>query len=431
MHFRFNNKILSSVIILVTLLLSACGDKPIGWGVLLMDDQDSKLESGTVLPVYQESEIRNIYTAGQEGSNTRYEINKWKINLYEKKQEAESFAKSYAEFANVYAITQKNGLSIREKADIQSDRVYKLREGQVLKITGRSAQTENIADHDGYWYNVLTDDGSSGYCFDLNLKIYNSKTAEAQPDSSIDTELLEQLLSKTYRPDYYTAMIRKNMIDLGRFKATYGLFFRPDEKKALYITENHNIVFDYTDIIQNSRGRFIFEGSSLQAEVRSEKRIAIYFSVNKQEYAETLEYIDNVEEYITSETDRRDLVLQHVEELDTVSSSAYGRIHFTENTGFTWTSNKRLVPNIIPESAGEKGKLYFDYLPGQQLKEEYDGVLSFAFEGIPGRGRVNFLFKLSDLGIKLVYVPANDITDNIVERESASPLVIFMSGAGE
>jgi hypothetical protein len=57
--------------------------------------------------------------------------------------------------------------------------------------------------------------------------------------------------------------------------------------------------------------------------------------------------------------------------------------------------------------------------------------LSFAFSGVPGGGLVNFLFELSDLGIKLVHVPAGDIEKNIVEQESSSPLVIFMSGAGE
>ena len=56
---------------------------------------------------------------------------------------------------------------------------------------------------------------------------------------------------------------------------------------------------------------------------------------------------------------------------------------------------------------------------------------SFAFDNIPGGGLINFLFELSDLGIKLVYVPSGDIDDGIVEQESNSPLVIFMSGAGE
>jgi len=424
-------KLKTIMIILALLAIISCGGRPIGWGVLYIEDTEKDLAAGTVLPIYQESEIRDVYTVGISGSDEMIEIDRWKISYADKKTDAELFHESYKEYADIYAVTKKNGLSVRENASINSERVYKLRDGQTVKIIGKNNNTENIAGHDGYWYKVLTEDGSSGYCFDLNLDIFDRKTADSSAGGVLDDPMLNTFLSKPFRPEYFRDMIRSNMIDLARFRTNYGIFAYPEENKVTLVTEDRNLVFDYTGIIQNSSGRFIFEGTSLQVEVRSEDRIAVYYSINKQEYADPLIYISNMEELIESELQRRELLFEQLAELGTVSSSAYGRISFEDNAGFSWTNNKRLIPNVIPETADESGRIFLDYLPGVSLREAYDGVLSFAFDGLPGRGRINFLFKLSDLGIKLVHVPVRDIERNIVERESSSPLIIFMSGAGE
>jgi len=424
-------KLKTIIIILALLPIISCGGRPIGWGVLYIEDEENDLAAGEVLPIYQESEIRDVYTVGISGSDEKIEIDRWKINFAGKESEARLYGESYQEYADIYAVTKKNGLSIRENASISSERVYKLRDGQTVKIIGKNSGTENIAGHDGYWYKVLTEDGSSGYCFDLNLDIFDRKTADKSSGSVIDETMLNVFLSKPFRPEYFRDMIRDNMIDLARFRMSYGIFAYPDENKVTLVTEDRNLVFDYTGIIQNSSGRFIFEGTSLQVEVRNENRIAVYYSVNNQEYAVPLIYVSNMEELIESELERRELLFEKLSELGSVSSSAYGRISFQDNAGFSWTNNTRLIPNVIPDTASDSGRIFLDYLPGVSLRETYDGVLSFAFDGVPGRGRVNFLFKLSDLGIKLVHVPVRDIEKNIVERESPSPLIIFMSGAGE
>ncbi|MBI9108126.1 MAG: SH3 domain-containing protein [Spirochaetales bacterium] len=420
-----------TTLILSLLTLISCGGRPTGWGVLYINDPDNNLTAGTVLPIYQESEIRNVFTAGIDGSDSLIEIDRWKLSYHEKEADAQAFSAGYMEYADIYAVTKKNGLSIREEADINSERIYKLRQDQTVKIIGRSNTSESIAGHEGYWYIVLTEDGSSGYCFDMNLNIYDRKAVDTAGGNVLDNPLLNEFLSKPFRPEYFREMIRENMIDLARFRSNYGIFVYPEENKVILLTAERNLVFDYKEIIQNNSGRFIFEGTSLQVEVRNENRIAVYYSINKQEHADMMVYIDNMDELIESEIERRDLLFKQLTELGTVSSSAYGRISFGENASFSWSNNKRLIPNVIPESAREGGRILLDYLPGVLLRENYDGVLSFIFDGVPGNGRVNFLFKLSDLGIKLVHAPAGDIEKNIIKRESPSPLIIFMSGAGE
>lgn len=428
MH-SFTKYLHTVLITLVIFSLSACGSKYIGWGVLLIDDSDNGIKAGTAVPILQESEIRDVYT--MEAAESDVDLSRWKLSFHEKEEDAAAFAETYKQWADIYAIALLNGLSIRESADDESERLYKLREGQTLKITGRNEQKVNIAEHDGYWYMVLTEDGTSGYCFDKNLRIYDVKDSEATSANGFDTDLLHQFLDKPFRPEYFKDMIRDNMLDLNRFKTTRGIFAYPDENKVILSTKDHQTNFEYTDIVQNRRGRFIFEGSSLQIEVRSNDRIAAYYTYNDKEYAEVMVFIENMDELIEAEMERRNLILDQIATLGAVSSSAYGRITFSENRRFRWTNFNRLTPNVIPESSGESGRLRLEYFPASVLRTDYNGVLSLAFDNVPGGGLVNFLFTLSDLGIKLVYVPQSDIEKGVVKQESQSPLVIFMSGAGE
>ena len=418
-------------LVIAALLLTSCGSKYIGYGVLYIEESEGGISAGSIYPVLQESEIRDVYTLEVQGEAAGVDVDRWKISFHEKEEDARSFAEDYKEWTDLYAVNLLNGLSIRESADSGAERVYKLREGQTVKIIGRTSEKVNIADHDGYWYLVLTEDGTTGYCFDKNLRIYNAREVGSESSSVIDLEKLELFFSKEYRPENFRDMIRDNMLDLTRFKTNRGLFSYPEEKKIQLSTEDHRLTFEYTDISQNSSGRFIFEGANLQVEMRTDDKIAVYYNDNNKEYAEIMIYIENMEELIESELERRTLLFEQFEALETVSSSAYGRITFGPEKSFTWENYKRLVPSVIPESASETGRLTLGYFPAPALRGEYDGVLSFAFDGVPGGGLINFLFKLSDLGIKLVYVPQSDIRKGVVEQESSSPLVIFMSGAGE
>ena len=44
------------------------------------------------------------------------------------------------QWADKYAVTLLNGLSIRKSADDSTERIYKLKEGQTVKIIGRNEQ---------------------------------------------------------------------------------------------------------------------------------------------------------------------------------------------------------------------------------------------------------------------------------------------------
>ncbi|MDC7124910.1 MAG: SH3 domain-containing protein [Spirochaetales bacterium] len=424
----FSKKILNATsIIIFVLLLFSCGSRYTGWAVLYMDDTEQNLKAGKVYPVIQESELRDVYTIETEESKTPVDVPRWNMSFFEKKEEAQTLASAYAKWVPYYAESTLNGLSIRQEPSAESDRVYKLRNGQTIKIIGRTDETENIAHHDGYWYQVLTEDGATGFCFDKNLNVYNKNKGIITDTNKIDTELLNKIISRTYRQDYFSQMIRANTIDLKEFKTTIGLFAFPEENKIVLTNLNFQEVFEYTGITQNNSGRFIFEGTSLQIDYRNENTIAIYYTHNHKEYAEIMSYIEDIDKIISDEIDRRQNIIGKIEKLGTISSNAYGKISFTGNSSFVWENYDRLIPNVIPATAGTKGKISLQHFPSSSLRTDYDGVLSFTFAD--NNEEVNFLFTLSELGIKLVFVPNSDIYKNLVSKENVSALVIFMSGA--
>ena len=113
-----------------------------------------------------------------------------------------------------------------------------------------------------------------------------------------------------------------------------------------------------------------------------------------------------------------------------ISSKAYGSITFSKEDSFVWKNYNLLVPNVIPKGTSQDGSISIIHPISPKLRKRYDGVLTLSFHNSSIKN-INFLFKLTELGVKLVYVPPGDIDENYVKEENQSPLVIFMSSASE
>ena len=135
-------------------------------------------------------------------------------------------------------------------------------------------------------------------------------------------------------------------------------------------------------------------------------------------------------EIIDKEIERRDNLYNLFLESGTLSSSAYGKIVFSEDRQVKWTNFRRLVPKIIPKQADTTGIAKFQVFLSDNLKNNNDGVISFHFNNTPIDAYINFLYSFSDKGVKFIYIPQSEIKDNIALKESSSPIVIFFSFAG-
>jgi hypothetical protein len=105
-----------------------------------------------------------------------------------------------------------------------------------------------------------------------------------------------------------------------------------------------------------------------------------------------------------------------------LESDSYGRVVLAETRNFTWTGFQRLQPSIIPLGVASSGTIELRYFLARSLRETYDGVISFLFEG--SDVGVDFLYEQRQRELRLVYVPSETRSNNVVTREPRVPVVI-------
>jgi len=331
---------------------------------------------------------------------------------------------------------------------------------------------------DGHWYEVLTNDGVLGYSFDANLKVYNSSD-QNQQQTSVGQLQLKDILSTTYRPQYFQQMIDNNRIDLKKFGPRFGFFADPQTKRVRIVMPDYSLTFDYTNIKNLGPNDYSFEGTPVEMIAQTPDQIRLLYSDSKgNQYDQTFVKVSEDIGFLVEKEKNRRLQLYTVF-LDKTpfSSDYYGKIDLGPNMGFTWTGFSRLVPDIIPAGAGSSGIVDFPLYLSDSLKGQYDGVISFVFGAtpIPGTGpgsnanlaaipatspgsggggngsgssasattsgaatqansqqnpsnpAVDFLYSFADGGVKLTYVPPSTISNDTVTGVSSTPIIIFFS----
>mgnify|MGYP001679873147 CR=1 FL=1 len=127
---------------------------------------------------------------------------------------------------------------------------------------------------------------------------------------------------------------------------------------------------------------------------------------------------------VAEEKERRDAEYERIAASGpNFKSAAYGQLSLKRDGSFTWRGNRRLVPSLIAESAKGGGTAEIDYFIDSSLSPQYDGVLSFAFEGM--KDKVNFLYKIEANGVRFEDASEARFEGNTLMRRGASPLVIF------
>ncbi|MFW5729274.1 MAG: hypothetical protein ACOCYG_06375, partial [Spirochaetota bacterium] len=136
----------------------------------------------------------------------------------------------------------------------------------------------------------------------------------------------------------------------------------------------------------------------------------------------------DISSIIEEEKRRREQVYEEfLSRGNTLLSTAYGTIRLLEDREFEWEGYGRLVPSVVPENAGNRGSVLFSYFPAEAIENRFDGVVAFQFAGQPSDEDIVFLYNFREDGLRLSRVEDRDIDDNVVERESISPLIMFFS----
>lgn len=412
------------LILFLMLITSSCKTKYLGYGVLLWSPNEKIVPTGTVLPILSESKLNDSYSVRKDSSKTEFEFPKWRIQVFETKEKATKAANTFIEFKTIFARNLKDGLLIRSKEDAASLRVYKMKKNQNIKIIGRSATMAEVGQYTGYWYKVLTADGIAGYCFDHYLDIYDSSVP---PEKQINPaqKLLDTAFKKNYHPQNFISMIKNSTIILSSFKPQIGLFPDPVNKTVTVTTPSYSLRYTWSKPILIDKRSFETGDNGLLVSVISDTHVSVSYHYKGQKVTSEYYVIENMEDIISNEMDRRQILYEALEGKGAAyDSAAYGTINFLNNRIFIWTNYSRLVPQIIPADAGNRGKVYFDNFISPDLHLKNTSILTFTFDSGSNNKTIYFLYTLAEGKLKLTLIPESYVQKHLVTRLPTSPLIL-------
>lgn len=436
MKLRANDErfILSVILFLACTLLSSCSGY-IGYGVMNWSLPEHELAAGDVVPVFIQSNIGKVYVIGAGSDRKRrVEVPLWQLTLYKSKSRASKAASRLEEYRYTYATAKTDGLPVRAQPDNTARQVYRLRLGQKLRIVRKGEGSPVVAGNaplEGDWYEVLTDDGSTGWCFSYNLTIFDERAgASIAADSGEEGTdgLIELILSRAWYPDHYRTMVEANQIDINRISPLWGFFPGRDTGVARIELESGVVTFPYTSISKADERLYRFEGSTLTVQVRRSDSILVqYTDKDGMPQAVFFASLDvTPQELVETERARREAILGEIRSAGPLFVSGnYGILRFLSGGRFLWSGYQLLVPSLIPSGAGGGGTVEVRYFLGESTRGTYDGVLSFLFDST-GLW-VNFLYDVTPQGLKLEYVSASNIKDSVVTSRNLNPMVIFFT----
>ncbi len=402
------------LLILFIIFTSSCTGKRLGYVVMLWPPEDVKAETGEIIKVISQSDIRSVFVIEKKEDRYRAEIPKTTGRFFKKKKDAEEFAAVFDEYKNTFGYSDKS-IPVRAEPETSSDRVYKLRPSQMVKIIEKGDKAETVGNLTGYWYRVLTDDGYEGYCFDKYLSFFELDSKNLAENSEKDW--LNDLYDNKWYPAKYREIIESGRIIVSRIKTGEGLFINPGKKQFVIQTEDDRIEFYYEKISKVDERRYFLEGTPVEINFYPNRSINVKYVYNGIDYSSFYTQLDqSIDEYVSAETARRNSAYKELyEKGGYLSSDLNGSIALKSNRKFIWTGYVNLVPDVIPFGYGITGTVENHYYLSRELSANYDGILSFVFD--QSSGEVSFVYYMTgEEGLELIYLPPDYIEEGVVER---------------
>lgn len=412
-------------------------DSVMGYGVLLWSLPEYNLSDATVVPVYVKSNISKTYIIGIPDTKEKIEVPLWQITDPQKKSKAEKRAQRYKDYQHVYARVFLDGLPMRQDAVNTSKQVYRLRKDEVIKVlykTNGQAVMSGSNAMKGEWLRVLASDGTSGWCFSYNLRLFDeTEQVVATTETVVEEDtLFTALSSNLWYPENYATMIKRKQVDLSRMVAKPA--FRLDlENNTIHFDQNDIVVdAEYTTHKKSSGNVYKFDGTTLSVTVRNENFIVVQYSDERgmPTSFNLVTLASPIEDILSAEAERRVQLFNILRSFGAYCKSTnYGTITFTGNNGFTWENYNRLVPSLISRGSGETGTVSFDHFLHSSLGSSYDGAITFTFDAT-GTSYL-FLYKIEDGGIRLESANKAVVRDNVITQRGNDSLVLYFAFEGE
>ena len=414
-------------------LFAACAPRPEMWAVVLWSTEDHPVTTGSIVAIYESSQLNNTFTIGIGTGKERDEFAQWRLEAFKRKRDAESFAAVYAQWSDMYGKVNLDRLRVREAADAESAQLYKLRSGEIVKILTKLEETAAVGEYKGHWYEVITGEGVRGYTFDEYLEVNSSEALLASETPEEADEFLERFYGTVFRPDTYREMKSTGRYDLANFLPEYGVFADAEKRLIKIVTFDQAIDFEYDHISRPTENSYAFVGSSLILTVHPGNWFnVIYADENDTRYSKDFVYfLSDIEELASLELERRhDVLLDFIHDGSVLESSAYGTIIIEDDGAFEWKGFDRLVPDVVSSEATETGVLEFSLYLDDELITQYDGGIVMHFFGADPEIRtdtIRFLYTFGNRGVRLTLVPEASLNNNVVQQNALSSTILFFT----
>ena len=402
---------------LILLVLSGCNNK-MGYFLVYWPEDFSVMGFADLFPIKSESHLRKTHILNL-GNNKYAEIASFRGSVYRTMEEAKAAQSELWQYKDLFAYAEAK-TPVRETPDVQSARVYILREGQVIKIISRGKDKVQLGDQlSGYWYKIITDDGIIGYCFDKNLTIYMDD-GKGNSTRNVDISMFtDRFFGNQWYPLEYKEVMTDDYPDLSILRDGRCLW-GDIEKKEIYLRDGkREHRFKYTEVKQQSQNRILFVGSSVDVSFYPDGRLFVRYSdegVDRSDFFTTLDtpLQDYMAELNKLKSSEYNILLKGVQYYDSPDN---GKLRFTSDRTFVWTERYDAMADFIPAANGDKGIVDNGRYVSAKLKKSggYDGVITMTFSRTAKE--MSFIFKrLANGNLQLIYVPEEYFKGLVVTR---------------
>ncbi len=416
------------------MLFTSCKENIMGYSVVLWNIPEYGICDGDIVPVYIKSNISHVYVVGTEDGE-KIEVPLWQLTDPVSKKNVQTESERYSEYQHNYASILRDGLPGREEPVNTSKQVYRFRKGEIIKILYKGKGQVVMAGSEplpGEWFRVLTSNGTKGWCFSYNLQVFqtdengnrigNDDVGELEETDSI----FEDILTKTWYPDYFRTLIKSGNIDVTRLVPTYKFELNTETNKLSLNLNKIHMTWDYTGYKKTGDNEYTLNDIPLIVFYRKSDYIVLRYTDDSGKPQDigfvTIE--EDISQLVATEKERRNSVYNKVVSTGpSFKSSSYGDLSFQADGRFTWRGYKLLVPAIIKNGAKNSGNVSVKYALSQSLTSSYDGVLSFRFDGL--NEDINFLFVIESDGIRMENIPSSSIDGNLITSRSSSPMILY------
>ncbi|MCX7023161.1 MAG: SH3 domain-containing protein [Spirochaetes bacterium] len=384
--------------------------------------KDLPIPGGAVVPIRIKSNINHVFVVEAPGTRENVEVPLWRIEPFANKSAAERYAQAFRALARIYGLTLRDGLALRKAPSNLEKQVYRLKfsepvkllekvEGQVVMTGGKPLE--------GDWYLALATDGTRGYVFSNQLRMYD-ETKEDRPvledAAAAGSDQVSQLFGRTWRPDWFPTMAESGRIDLSRFDLRFGLF--PDAVRKTIRIELPDLsrIVKYEAITRQKNGSWRFDDQPVVLAFNGKDRVTVTFEKEDAPDSRSFSlFPGDIRVIVQTEELRRMTALAGIVRVSPCGSD--------DGTTFTVTRAKRFTaaaPSEDPALTAGEGSIELDIFVSDALDGSWNGGFSLKYDGRDAIA--HWLYRIEGTKLTLSPLAEGDLSGAIAMAAPGSPV---------